>query len=60
MTRDEIEQYVKPAAVALELPLAPAHLPGVILNFERLASIAAAVNQFPLGPEHEPGPRWEP
>ena len=60
MTRDEIEQYVQAAAAALELPLAAAHLPGVIVNFERLAGIAALVNDFPLGPEDEPGPRWEP
>ena len=60
MTREEIETYVKAASVALALPVAPAHLQGVILNFERLAGIAAAVNEFPLGPEDEPGPRWEP
>ena len=60
MTSEETEQYVKAAAAALELPIAPAHLPGVHLNFERLAAIAAAVNAFPLGPEDEPGPRWEP
>ena len=60
MTGEEIERYVKAAAAALELPIAPAHLPGVIVNFERLAGIAALVNDFPLGPEDEPGPRWEP
>ena len=60
MNRDEIEQYVKAASLALALPVAPAHLPGVMLNFERLAGIAAAVNEFLLGPEDEPGPRWEP
>ena len=60
MNREEIECYVKAAAVALELPIAPAHLPGVIVNFERLAGIAALVNDFPLGPDDEPGPRWEP
>lgn len=60
MNSDETERYVLAAAAALELPIAPAHLPGVILNFERLASIAAAVNEFALGPADEPGPRWEP
>ena len=60
MNRDETERYVLAAAAALELPIAPAHLPGVILNFERLAGIAAAVNEFALGPADEPGPRWEP
>ena len=60
MNSDETERYVLAAAAALELPIAPAHLPGVILNFERLADIAAAVNEFALGPADEPGPRWEP
>ncbi len=60
MTQTEIEQYVKAAAAALELPLAPAHLPGVLVDFGRLAAIAAQVNAFDLGPEDEPGPRWEP
>ena len=60
VTRDEIEQYVKGAAAALELPIAPAHLSGVLVDFERLAGIAAQVNAFDLGPEDEPGPRWEP
>ena len=60
MNSDETERYVLAAAAALELPIAPAHLPGVILNFERLAGIAAAVNDFALGPADEPGPRWEP
>ena len=60
MNSDETERYVLAAAAALELPIAPAHLPGVILNFERLAGIAAAVNEFALGPADEPGPRWEP
>lgn len=60
MTSEQTEQYVKAAAAAIGLPIAPAHLPGVILNFERLAGIAAAVNSFALGPADEPGPRWEP
>ena len=60
MNSEETERYVIAAAAALELPIAPAHLPGVILNFERLAGIAAAVNGFALGPADEPGPRWEP
>ena len=60
MTSEQIEAYVMAAAAALDLPVTPAQLPEVILNFERLAGIAALVNAFPLGPEHEPGPRWEP
>lgn len=60
MNQDQIEQYVVAAAAALELPIAPAHLPGVIINFERLAGLAGLINAFALGPEDEPGPRWEP
>ena len=60
MNQEQIGQYVVAAAAALELPIAPAHLPGVIVNFERLAGLARLVNDFPLGPEDEPGPRWEP
>ena len=60
MNSDETGQYIRAAAAALELPIAPAHLPGVILNFERLAAMAATVNDFVLGPAVEPGPRWEP
>ena len=60
MNSVQTEQYILAAAAALELPIAAAHLPGVILNFERLAAIAAAVNAIALGPADEPGPRWEP
>ena len=60
MTKGDVEQYVLAAAAALELTITPALLPAVMLNFERLAGLAALVNAFPLGPEHEPGPRWEP
>ena len=60
MTPEEIEQYVDAAAVALELNLKPAHRPGVIENFTRLAQMAAAVNAVPLTPEDEPAPLWKP
>lgn len=60
MTREEIETYIRAASVALELPIAPVYLPGVVANFERLAGLAALVNEFPLHPEDEPAPRWEP
>jgi len=60
MTNDEMQTYIVAAAAALELPIAPEHLPGVLLNFERLAGVAAAVNDFALGPADEPGPVWRP
>ena len=48
MNSEETERYVIAAAAALELPIASAHLPGVILNFERLAGIAAATKRGTL------------
>ena len=60
MTKDEIEAYIVAAAAALELPIAPEHMPGVLLNFARLAGVAAAVNGFELAPADEPGPVWRP
>jgi hypothetical protein len=35
-------------------------MPGVLVNFERLAGIAAQVNAFQLAPEDEPAPVWRP
>lgn len=55
-----MQAYVVAAAAALELPIAPEHMPGVLLNFERLAAVAAVVNAFELGPADEPGPVWRP
>lgn len=55
-----MQAYIVAAAAALELPIAPEHMPGVLLNFERLAGVAAAVNAFELGPADEPGPVWRP
>lgn len=60
MTRAEIETYIDAAAAALRLPIAPAHRPGVVANFERLAANAATVNEFALEPEDEPAPVWRP
>jgi len=60
MTPDQIEKYVDAAAAALDLPVSPAHRPGVLENFARLAQLAALVNEFPLTPEDEPAPLWEP
>ena len=60
MTKDEMQAYIVAAAAALELPIAPEHMPGVLVNFERLAGVAAAVNAFELGAADEPGPVWRP
>ena len=60
MTEDEMRAYIVATATALELPIAPEHMPGVMLNFERLAAIAATVNSFELRPADEPAPVWRP
>jgi len=60
MNPQQIEQYVDAAAAALDLNLQPAHRPGVLENFARLAQLAALVNEFPLTPEDEPAPLWRP
>jgi hypothetical protein len=60
MTPEQTEKYVDAAAAALDLNLAPAHRPGVLENFARLAQLAALVNEFQLTPEDEPAPLWKP
>ena len=60
MNKDELATYVAAAAAVLELKIAPEHLPGVLVNFERLAAIAAQVNAFKLEPEDEAAPVWRP
>jgi hypothetical protein len=48
--------YVDAAAAAIDLPIAPEHRPGVILNLERLAAMAQLVMAFPLANETAPAP----
>lgn len=60
MTPQQIEHYVDAASAALDLNIAPAHRPGVLENFSRLAQLAALVNEFPLAAEDEPAPLWKP
>jgi hypothetical protein len=48
MTPNQIETYIDPAAIAIGLPIAPEHRPGVVANFERTAQFAALVNEFEL------------
>lgn len=49
-----ITAYVDAAAGLIGLPLDPAHRPGVVLNFERLAHMARLVVELPLSDEAEP------
>ena len=52
--------YVDAAAALIGLPLDPAHRPGVILNLQRIAEMAALVMAFPLPEETEPAPVFLP
>jgi hypothetical protein len=54
------ETYVDAAAALIGLPIDPAHRPGVVLNLERIAQMAALVMEFPLPEDIEPAPVFEP
>lgn len=55
-SQPEIAAMVDAGAAAIALPLAEAHRPGVIQNFERICIIAQSVMEFPLPAEVEPAP----
>lgn len=48
------DAYVDQTAAALRLPLAPQHRAGVLLQFQRIAAIAAPLLAFPLPADTEP------
>lgn len=54
------EAYVDVAAQLIGLSIDPAHRPGVVLNFGRIAEMAALVMVFPLGDESEPAAVYRP
>jgi hypothetical protein len=56
----DTEAYVDAAAMLIGLPLDPAHRPGVVLNLERIAQMAALVMEFALPDETEPAPVFKP
>ena len=56
----DVDAYADAAAAAVELPIAPAHRPGVILNLERIAAMARLVLDFPIGDEIDPAPVFRP
>jgi hypothetical protein len=47
------EAYVRHAAAGIDLELAPAHIPGVVVYCKMIAGMAALVNEFPLDEEME-------
>jgi hypothetical protein len=60
MDRERIEAYVDAAAAALDLPIAPAHRPGVLAYFALAAELAESVASAPLEVGDEPAPVFTP
>jgi len=56
----DAEAYVDAVAKLIGLPIDPAHRPGVVLNLERIAQMAALVMEFDLPEETEPAPVYTP
>jgi Protein of unknown function (DUF4089) len=56
----DADAYVDAAASLVALTIDPAHRPGVVLNIERIAAMAALVMAFPLPDESEPAPVFRP
>lgn len=54
------EDIVMALAVAAGMPIAPAHLPGVTLNLDRLLVQARLIMAVPLGIADEPAPIFAP
>ena len=57
----DAETYARQTAALLGIPLSSAQLPGVVLNLERAAELAALLADFPLSEaEDEPAPVFRP
>ena len=56
----DVEVYIDAAAALIGLPIDPEHRPGVILNLQRIAQMAALVAEFELPDEAEPAPVFRP
>jgi hypothetical protein len=56
----DAEAYVDAAAKLIGLPIDPAHRPGVVMNLERIAQMAALVMAFELPEETEPASVYTP
>ncbi len=57
---DPEQALAESAAVFLDLPLDPAHLPGVRANLALLRSHAARLDALDLPPELDPAPVFRP
>ncbi len=60
MDAERIENHVDAMAAVLELPLAPAHRPGVLRYFGLAAEMAELVNGLKLGVHDEPAEAFTP
>lgn len=60
MTEEQAEAFVNAAAAALDLPVDPAHRPGVIANLRLAARMAALVEAKALTVHQEPAPVFRP
>ncbi len=60
MTPAQIEAYVDAAAAALQLPLSPAHRPGVLNYFALAAGMAELVGAHPLAIADDPAEAFVP
>ena len=56
----DLEAHVDAAAKLIELPIAPAHRPGVVIYMGVIAAAAALVMEFPLVEEVEAAPVFAP
>jgi len=55
-----LEEYVKAAAEAVDLPIPPEYLGGVVASFERSEALAKILMDFPLPIDVHPAPTYEP
>jgi hypothetical protein len=60
MTPAQIEAYVDATAALLELPLSPAHRPGVLQYFALAASLAEQVAAHPFSMADDPAEAFAP
>jgi len=60
VAKHRFDDYLDAAAALLRLPIAAEHRPGVLLNLERLAAMAALVEGAALDRETEPAPVFRP
>ena len=56
----DADAYVTAAAALIGLEIDPEHRPGVVLNVERVAQMAALVMDFPLPDDLEAAPIFRP